>query len=104
MGVGRKRLHDPNYEETTLFPGKRGRPVNGYKLITGPSKASAINQRKGRGIWSTQAENELLKIVLSKIKSGDTDITLKELLDSYIAAHNDISIILEGDPPDNRRI
>lgn len=100
MGVGRKRLHDPNFQETSLFPGRRGRPARGYKLITGPSAASAINVRKGRGVWSTQAENEFLKMVLNRIKAGDTAITIADLLNAYIAAHNDISIISVGDPPE----
>lgn len=83
-------MEDPNFEQTTLWERKRkkGRPEYGRKLVN-DNTSFADNLRKGRSIWSTQAESLLLKDVLELIKYDPNyeSITLGEILARYQRMH-----------------
>ncbi len=75
----------------------KGRPEYGRKLID-ISAFPASNQRKSRSIWSTQAENTLLKEVLDIIKNEPDfeHITLGAIM-AYYKIHHRSAGLLEGE-------
>ena len=93
--MGRKRKYDPNFVQTELFEHRKsGRPhENGRKYITGDINAGAVNTRRGRSIWTTAAENALLKEIWERIKAGDTNIILQVVIDDYLDKHTDVHIV-----------
>lgn len=91
-----RRPAPPQFDETDLFG--KGRPMDGgIRIITGQIDAGAKNTRKGRSIWATQAEIELLKEIFERIKDSRCNIMLSTIVDEYIAKTADVHII------DNRR-
>lgn len=93
--MGRRRAA-PKYDETELF--SVGRPMDGgIRIITGDVDGGADNTRKGRSIWTTKAEAELLKQIFERIKAGKGNILLSTMVDEYINQTEGVRII------DNRR-
>ena len=95
-------MEDPNYEQTALWeePKRRkGRPEYGRKLVN-DNTCFADNLRKGRSIWSTQAESALLKEVLELIKYDPNyeTITLGDILARYKRMH--VAVRLEDGEQD----
>lgn len=92
--MGRKRKYDPNFVQTELFEHRKaGRPRDtGRKYIIGVD-GGADNTRRGRSIWTTTAENALLKEIWERIKAGDTNIMLQVVIDDYLDKHTDVHTV-----------
>ncbi len=98
-------MEDPNFVQTEfqwVEPEKekqrpKGRPEYGRKLIQ-ENVSFAEQQRKSRSVWSTQAENALLKEVLEIIKNEPDyeNITLGQIIAHYKKWHVDAKL-LEGE-------
>ena len=92
--MGRRRKYDPNFEQTELFERRVGRPHSaGIKLVIGNIDTGTDNTRRGRSIWTTKAENELLKAIFERIKAGRVNVLLSTIVDDYIARTDDVRII-----------
>lgn len=79
-------------EQTTLIRPK-GRPEYGRKLVNDEYKW-ADNGRKSRSVWTTKAENDILKEVMEIIKNDPNyeSITLGDILARYLSTHEQAEI------------
>lgn len=79
-------------EQTTLIRPK-GRPEYGRKLVN-DDYLWADNSRKSRSVWTTKAENDILKQIMEIFKNDPNyeNITLGDILARYIEAHKQAEI------------
>lgn len=80
-------MENTKLEQTTLIRPK-GRPEYGRKLINN-DYLWADNQRKSRSVWTTKAENDILKEVIEIFKNDPNyeSITLGDILARYLSEH-----------------
>ena len=79
-------------EQTTLIRPK-GRPEYGRKLVNS-EYVWASNNRRSRSVWTTKAENDILKEIMEIFKNDPNykDITLGDILARYLATHKNAEI------------
>lgn len=79
-------------EQTTLIRPK-GRPEYGRKLVN-DDYLWADNDRKSRSVWTTKAENDILKQIMEIFKNDPNyeNITLGDILARYMSAHKQAEI------------
>ena len=79
-------------EQTTLIRPK-GRPEYGRKFVN-ESYKWVDNNRKSRSVWTTKAENDILKEIMEIFKNDPNykDITLGDILTRYISKHEQAEI------------
>lgn len=87
------------HEQTTLIRPK-GRPEYGRKLVNS-EYVWADNNRKSRSVWTTKAENDVLKTIMDIIKYDPDykNITIGNILARYVETHKQAEITeKEGKP------
>lgn len=80
-------MENTELDHITLIRPK-GRPEYGRRLVNN-DYAWADNQRKSRSVWTTKAENDILKEIMEIFKNDPNyeNITLGDILARYIENH-----------------
>ena len=92
-------MENTKLEQTTSIR-QKGRPEYGRKLVNN-DYLWADNQRKSRSVWTTKAENDVLKTIMEIIKYDPDykNITIGDILARYIETHKQAEITeKEGKP------
>lgn len=71
----------------------KGRPEYGRKLVNNDYKF-VDNERKSRSVWTTKAENDILKGIMEIMKNDPhyENITLGDILARYFSTHENAEI------------